>query len=198
MELAFIILTILLCLFALLAIYDGFYLHILKFELHRQKESQMEHLTHSLRALIFPAMVYFLFVLQDSSTGFYMGVFLILADLIILGLDAYMEKDSRLFMGGLPRWEYILHLFVNGFHFATIAVFLAVKIDLSETGLVLVHNFYGVKYFSLFQGVAINLIPGGVLMGLLHFLLIFPLSANLLNGLRDKLNCCKLKVDNQV
>lgn len=32
-------------------------------------------------------------------------------------------KDSRAFMGGLPRWEYIVHLLGNGFHFAAIAVF---------------------------------------------------------------------------
>ncbi|GMQ30747.1 hypothetical protein Aconfl_33900 [Algoriphagus confluentis] len=110
----------------------------------------------------------------------------------------YMEKDSRRFMGGLPRWEYILHLFVNGFHFATIAVFLAIKINLTEMGLIVVQNFYEFEYFKLFQRVVINLIPGGILMGILHFLLMCSHPANWLTSLMDKLNCCKLKMDSRV
>lgn len=111
-----LITTTLLVLFAILAIFDGFYLHIFKYQLHNHSESKFEHLTHTLRAILFPLIVYYLFIKQDGSTSFFIGILFVILDLLILAIDAYVEKDSRVFMGGLPRWEYILHLFVNGFH----------------------------------------------------------------------------------
>jgi len=93
-------------------------------------------------------------------------------------------------MGGLPRWEYILHLFVNGFHFASIAVFLTVKLDLTQQGIVIVQNFYAYENFKLFQFVAQNLLPGSILMAILHVALVIPTTATPLNTLRSKIMCC--------
>ena len=132
MEVAFIISSVLIVLFALLALYDGFYLHILKYKLHTNPESKNEHLTHTVRAILFPCILYFLFLNQDSDISFYIGMFIVVVDSIVLGTDAFLEENSRQFMGGLPRWEYILHLFVNGFHFSSIAVFLSVKLKLGK------------------------------------------------------------------
>jgi hypothetical protein len=140
--------SILLLAFAALAVIDGFYLHIFKYQLFNHPESKFEHATHTIRAILFPLIVYFLFVKQDSISSFYIGISLIIIDIIVLAIDAFSEKESRAFMGGLPQWEYILHLFVNGFHFASVAVFLAVKLYLTENGINIVHDLSLLPYFK--------------------------------------------------
>lgn len=167
-DMGLLISSILLLAFAALALVDGLYLHIIKYKLYSQPESRFEHLTHSIRAILFPAILYFLFVKQGSSASFYLGILLVCADIGVLGIDAFVEKDSRAFMGGLPRWEYILHLFVNGFHFASIAVFLALKLDFTESGIVVVPDLSESAHFKLFQTLVLNLIPGAVLIALVH------------------------------
>lgn len=193
MEIGLSILSFLLVSFALLAVFDGLYLHIIKYELHRHKESKLEHLSHTIRAIIFPAIVYFLFVVHDSVIFFYLGLAFVLVDIIVLAVDAYMEKDSRTFMGGLPRWEYILHLFVNGFHFASIAVFLVLKLQITQGGLTITPTLYQYENFKTFYLIAINLIPGGVLLALLHVFIAFPRTAKVWNNFRDRYNCCKMR-----
>ena len=155
---ALLISTILLTAFAVLAVIDGFYLHIFKYQLFNYMESKFEHLTHTIRAILFPLIVYFLFITQNCQISFYVGILFVLIDIIVLGIDAFVEKDSRSFMGGLPRWEYILHLFVNGFHFASIAVFLALKLTFTENGIEIVQDLSSFKNFELFKFVAVKFI----------------------------------------
>ena len=186
----FLIATILLLAFALLAIIDGFYLHILKYQLFNHKESAFEHLTHTLRAILFPMIVYFLFLSQHGLTSFYLGVLFVILDIVVLGIDAYVEKDSRSFMGGLPRWEYILHLFANGFHFSSIAVFFAIKFTFTENGIEIVQDLSGLKNFGMFHFVAVNLLPGAVLLALLHILTSLSPTKIYWNNLITKKTCC--------
>lgn len=190
MESAFLISSVLIVLFALLALYDGFYLHILKYQLHTNPESKKEHLTHTLRAILFPCILYFLFLKQDSTVSFYIGMFIVVIDIIILGVDAFVEKDSREFMGGLPRWEYILHLFVNGFHFASIAVFLSLKLKLTESGTEIVPNFQHYPGYAILNLIVKNLLPGAIVMALIHVFVSIPKTALIWNKLRLKLTCC--------
>lgn len=189
MGIAFITLIILLGVFAVLAMFDGVYLHLIRYKLYAHPESRAEHLSHTLRALLFPAILYFLY-LGTSGAAFAIGLALVLADIAVLGADAYMEKDSRAFMGGLPRWEYILHLMVNGFHFASIAVFLVIKLRLSSTGVSIVRDFEAAPYYSVFTTVAAQLIPGAVLLGLLHIALLFPKLARFVESLSARIKCC--------
>ena len=190
MELGFIISSILLVLFALLALYDGFYLHIFKYQLHNHSESKNEHITHTFRAVFFPAILYFLFLRQDCPTSFFIGISLVVLDIVVLGIDAFMETESRTFMGGLPRWEYILHLFVNGFHFASIAVFLTLKLNLTADGIAIIPNFYAYENFKIFQFIVTNLLPGAVLIAIIHIAVSVPNSAMVWNNLRAKITCC--------
>lgn len=185
-----LIATILLVLFALLAIFDGFYLHIFKYQLHNQTESKFEHLTHTIRAILFPFIVYFLFVKQGSITSFFIGISFVILDLFILGIDAYVEKDSRVFMGGLPRWEYILHLFVNGFHFASIAVFLVLKLDIADEGIIITPDLSNFSNFRLFEFVSINLIPGAIVLAIIHVMTSINGTRLYWNNLKGKITCC--------
>jgi len=189
-EMAFLFLTILLSAFALLAVIDGFYLHIFKYELFRQKESKHEHLIHTFRAVFFPFIVYFLFIIQNSVAAFYIGVFVVMIDIVTLGIDGFIEKDSRKFMGGLPRWEYILHLFVNGFHFATIAVFLVLKLKIGEGGFEIVSNLSNHENFEMFQFLAVNLLPGSIILALLHVFTNFNITEIYWRRFRTQISCC--------
>lgn len=186
----FLISTILLLVFSLLAIIDGFYLHIFKYQLFNHKESKFEHLTHTVRAIIFPLISYFLFITQNCLTSFYIGVLFVVIDVIVLGVDAFVEKDSRSFMGGLPRWEYILHLFVNGFHFASIAIFFAMKLTFTENGIDIVQDLSNLENFGMFYFVAVNLLPGAVLLALLHILTSINATSVYWYRLRTKITCC--------
>ena len=62
MEIALLTAGVSLTLFAILAFYDGFVLHIFKYRLYRHPESRMEHLTHTIRAVLFPFIAFFLFI----------------------------------------------------------------------------------------------------------------------------------------
>lgn len=189
METGFIILMVLMILFGVLATYDGIYLHIFKYRLYEQPESRFEHLTHTIRAVLFPVILYFLY-LENSVSSFYLGLAFVSLDIITLGFDAYMEKDSRAFMGGLPRWEYIIHLFVNGFHFAAIAVFLVLKVDFTANGYQLHATFPETSAYNDFIWLIENLIPGGIFMGLLHVFVCFKRPALIFNKFRSRVNCC--------
>ena len=173
MEIAFILVLVSLVAYVMLALYDGVFLHLIKYKLYQHKESQLEHLTHTIRSILFVGILYCLFISLESNKLFYFGLLLVFLDLVTMIIDAYTEKESRVFMGGLPRGEYILHLLVNGFHFATIALFFVIKIDLSGNNVVLVTDFQEHGIFKVFKMVTVNLLPGAILIGLLHVLVYF-------------------------
>lgn len=186
MEIIYYLSAIFLVLFMLLATYDGLYLHLWKYELFKREESVFEHKTHTLRAIFFPLIVWLLFINSDTFS-FYVGISFILLDLIVLAIDAYSEKDSRQFMDGLPKWEYIIHLFSNGFHFAATALLLATRITITENeiSLSMMANTIS-EGQELLDFISVNIIPGAILMALLHVLLIFPKGIKIWN----KVKCC--------
>lgn len=186
METGFLIAAILLIAFALLGLIDGIYLHLIKYRLFQHSSSKKEHFVHAIRSLLFPLIVYFLFVNQ-AKWSFFLGLGFTLIDILVLGFDAYMEKDSREFMGGLPRWEYILHLFANSFHFAAIAVFLAMKLDFQQDAFALRLDFEGISAYEIFQFVAKNIIPGAIMTTGLHFVLMLDGPAKFWNKLTARI-----------
>lgn len=176
MGILFILSSLFLVVFSILAIYDGIYLHLWKFELFNRKESQFEHLTHTIRALLFPLIVFLLFVNTDQ-VSFSLGVALVFVDLLILGLDAFSEDESRAFMGGLPKWEYIIHLFANSFHFATFLLIIVTRLHIGEFGVSYSTTFLTSPYLGVVQDLAQLMIPGAILMGLLHLILNFEVGS---------------------
>lgn len=188
METAFILLTLLLVLYSLLAVIDGVYLHLYRYRLQERTESRLEHLTHTIRAFLFSGILMTLFIPMDDNRFFYLGMGMVLLDILVLLVDAYTEKDSRAFMGGLPRWEYILHLLVNGFHFAAIALFLALKINATADGFVLNQQFESIQSYHAFQFVVMNLLPGSLLISLLHVLVYSAKVNSFIKNIR--FSCC--------
>ncbi|MBT2620352.1 hypothetical protein [Chryseobacterium sp. ISL-6] len=188
METAFILSSVLLISYSLLAVFDGVFLHLYKYRLYEHKESRFEHLTHTIRAILFTGILISLFINIESNNWFIFGSILIVADIITLVIDAYVEKDSRQFMGGLPRWEYIIHLLVNGFHFAAIAVFLVIKVNFEADGITLVNNFQEGESFQSFKLIAQNLLPGAIIISFLHLLVYSPKFNYYFNKIQ--LKCC--------
>ena len=173
----------------LLAMYDGIYLHIWKYQLHTRKESYFEHNTHTIRAILFPLIVFLLFI-NDDSTSLIIGVSLVLLDLVILGIDAFSETDSREKIGGLPRWEYIIHLFSNSFHFSAIILVLATKISLSNSGII-INEFTEPSYSKeILDLVSMQAIPGAILMAFIHLFLSIPFGKKFWINKRHKISCC--------
>lgn len=190
MEILFYLATICLVLFMVLATYDGFYLHIFKYRLFNREESIFEHKTHTVRAVLFPLIVWFLFVNESNFIAFLIGIALVILDLIVLAIDAYSEKDSRSFMGGLPRWEYIVHLFSNAFHFSAIILVLGLKVKIADASLVFINSFAASPAQELFAFVSFNVIPGAIILALLHFVLMLKKPRTIWNTYRAKITCC--------
>ncbi len=189
MEIIFFVACLLLLMFSGLAMFDGFYLHILKYRLYEHPESKVEHWTHLVRAVIFPIILILLY-LRTDTLAFWVGTAFVVLDLITLGVDAFMEGESRAFMGGLPRWEYILHLFVNGFHFAGLAVYYVARIRINPDSVSLVSSFDGVYWYSIFSWIALQMLPGAILLALVHIIVAHPQSVKLWNKAVSKISCC--------
>ena len=181
-------------LFVLLGFYDGFYLHIWKFRLYEHGESRFEHLTHTGRAVLFPFVLTLLFLNGGNPVYYYLGLTLFLVDMVILIIDAYTEKDSRFFMGGLPRWEYIVHLTANGLHFSSIALFVSTTVvnDGNRFSLNLIPR--ETPAFQLFYWLVVNVLPGAVLLALLHIAVIVPATRTRWNRFRQALSQFGLKI----
>lgn len=190
MDILFYLATASLVLFMVLATYDGFYLHIWKYRLFDRQESLFEHKTHTIRAILFPLIVWLLFINETNFSLFLTGIALVVLDVIVLGIDAYHEKESRSFMGGLPKWEYIIHLFANAFHFSAIILVLALRLEISEGTLLFVDVLVTSQAHALFQWVSVNVIPGAIILGLLHFILMLKTPKNIWLNYRSKVTCC--------
>jgi len=190
MEILFYLATFSLLFFMILATYDGFYLHIFKYQLFNREESIFEHKTHAVRAALFPMIVWLLFLNETSWVGFLIGIALVVIDLIVLAVDAYAEDDSRSFMGGLPKWEYIVHLFANGFHFAAIILVLALKLTITESSLTFVSSFNASTAYEFFTFVSVNVIPGAIILAFLHLILLLKKPQAVWNSYRSKITCC--------
>lgn len=190
MDILYYLATSCLVLFMVLATFDGFYLHIFKYSLFNRKESYFEHITHTIRAILFPLIIWMLIINESNFELFKFGTVLVFIDLIVLGLDAYNEKESREFMGGLPKWEYILHLFANGFHFSVVILALSLKLRIEHTQLLFVAHPALSFSHNLLQIVAINVIPGAVVLALLHFILLLEKPKSIWMNYRSKFLCC--------
>jgi len=189
MEILFLLSIICLIAFMLLATYDGAYLHLWKYELFNREESIFEHKTHTIRALLFPLIVW-LFFINTSFIGFIIGLAFVIIDLIVLGIDAYSETESRKFMNGLPKWEYILHLFANSFHFAAIILIIATRIEIKDSGIIYSTKFLSSSSFETIKLIAVNILPGAIILGIIHLFLAMNFGKEFWSKNRIKITCC--------
>jgi hypothetical protein len=100
---------------------DGLYFHLWRFRLYAQPESRLEHLAHAARAVL---VVPTLWVAFFADVGSRIAVLLTLigADLAVAIWDVFLERRSRTAMGGMPHFEYFVHVAVTALHSAAEAV----------------------------------------------------------------------------
>lgn len=67
METAFIVSSVLLISYSLLAVIDGVFLHLYKYHLYEHKESRFERLTHTMRAFLFTGILATLFINIENN-----------------------------------------------------------------------------------------------------------------------------------
>jgi hypothetical protein len=94
-----------------IAAFDAFYYHIYRFRLYDQPSSRMEEVTHILRAINYG--VYVTVMTYGRPEGaFYWGFAAAMSCELVVGIwDTLIEPESRKPLGGIPRFEYALHVF---------------------------------------------------------------------------------------
>lgn len=158
---------IFLVVFAVLSLLDGVYLHLIVYKLPENPESKFEHLTHTLRAILFLPIILTIFYWNLSGPMLLIATGIIIADLIIEAFDVISERKSRKNIGGLSDGEYLLHVTLTTTRVAAITLFLASKPkDAWFASLSLA------AYPEVVRTVVWNLIPGAILITILHIALI--------------------------
>lgn len=159
-----------LILFSGLAFIDGIYLHLWKYKLYKYKETIFEHKLHTIRAVFFPFQLVGLFMFGIEGWLFGLVLFLAMVDLFVQILDMWEEKGARARFGGLSSAEYILHVTLTSLHSSMLLVYLISKPNasnfLGKTQIVYSQNWHSI--------VASNLLPGAILVALLHLILCHP------------------------
>lgn len=155
-----------------MAIIDGLYLHLWKYRLHTRKDSLYEHKLHTLRAILFPIVLYLLFAKNFGGIFLWIGILFGVTDLIIGAKDVFAEKDSRKELGGLSSFEYFLHVCANSIH-VTFLTLLVIAKPLHAWSLSS-PTILPAPYPSMMWSAFLILLPGAVLGVLLHVWLLRP------------------------
>ncbi len=96
--------------FALVAMIDGVYFHLVKYRLFLRPESRYEHQLHTVHAALFPVLILLLFLRSASGLFLWATLGLIVADFIVEMMDVVCERASRAQIGGLSTPEYAVHV----------------------------------------------------------------------------------------
>ncbi len=159
--------TICLLAFGILAIIDGVYYHDIKYKLAQDKESILEHIYHTIRAVLFTIIMYTLFAHDYRGSILWLGVTAAAVDMLFLILDVREEGRSRERYGGLSNGEYINHIFANAFHFVAIALILAAK---PADAWKLTHAFeLSRPYPDITNWIGNAFVTGGAIASIIHF-----------------------------
>lgn len=158
---------IFLIIFAILSLIDGVYLHLILYKLPENPESKFEHFTHTFRAILFLPILLTIFYWNLSGPMLLVAVGIIVIDLIIEAIDVISERQSRKNIGGLSDSEYLLHVTLTTMRVASITLFLASKPREAWLSSLLLPS-----YPDLVRTIVLNLIPGAIIMIILHVVLI--------------------------
>lgn len=154
--------------FVVLSFVDGVYLHLIKLKIQENFDSKREHLTHTLRAILFIPITFMIFYWNLSGAWLWLAIGMVLTDLIIEGIDVLEERRSREKIGGLSSGEYFLHVMLITSRVAAISLALASKpIEAWST------NVYFSPYPETMKFIISQLIPGAVIIAILHIVLIY-------------------------
>jgi hypothetical protein len=96
---------------------DGVWFHERRFRLWAHPETRLEHALHTIRALLLPPTIYFLF--RDALA---LALACIALDFVAAVFDVVVERRSRRRFGGLAHGEYAVHLLATLLHGSALAL----------------------------------------------------------------------------
>jgi hypothetical protein len=96
--------------FAPLGALDIVWFHLWKFRLYDQPSARFETLTHLARGALYAAGALILTHYRPLGMWFWVTVALFAVDFINTLFDVISEQKSREPLGGLPHWEYVIHI----------------------------------------------------------------------------------------
>jgi hypothetical protein len=156
-------------LFMIVGAVDLFYFHIWKYKLHTRPASRYEHKLHMAFSFLLVPVVFLLYYQDLGGYGLWAGVFFVAAALATEMLDVFSEGDSRADIGGLTTAEYALHVAATILKVASFAFMFAAKPAAawapSSPILLGSYGFVG-------EMVAMKVMAGGFLIGILHLALL--------------------------
>ena len=155
--------------FIALSFFDGVYYHIWKFRLQERTDSQFEHITHTVRAVLFVPTLFLIYGMGVQGTLVW-GLFAVLTlDLIAEIFDVLNEKSSRSKIGGLPSTEYLAHIFLTSLRVTALALaFAALPKTAWQTG-----SSTHLVLPEISKLVVDLTLPGAIIIAFLHIYLIF-------------------------
>ncbi len=158
-------------LFMIVGSIDLFYFHIWKYQLHKRPESRLEHKLHMMFAFLMVPLAFFLYYQNSGGWALWAGVFFVVAALGTEMLDVFSEGDSRVSIGGLTTAEYSLHVAATILKVASFAFILSAKPvaawDLASPAVL-------GSYGWMAEMMAIQVMIGSFIVGLLHLVLVHP------------------------
>lgn len=158
-------------LFMVLGAVDLFYFHIWKYRLHTRPESRYEHKLHMAFAFLMVPLAYLLYYQNFGGWALWAGLFFVIAALTTEMLDVFSEGDSRASLGGLSTGEYSTHVATTILKVASFAFMFASKPaaawDLSSPVML-------GTYSSMAEVMALQVMIGSGLVGILHLALLHP------------------------
>lgn len=158
--------AVLLAVFAALATVDGLYIHLWRLRLHARPETRREHWLHTARALLFPPVLLGLFVLPTGGVFLWAAITAAVLDLAAGLWDMAIERESRAPLGGLGTGEYIVHVAASMVHSSAIALVLAARPAAAWS--LAAPPLLDTPMPGVSAALAWNLLPGAVILGLLH------------------------------
>lgn len=172
--------------FLFLSAFDGIYYHLWKFRLQEREDSKFEHITHTLRALLFVPTIIFVYWIGLQSYILWFALVILAFDLATEVLDVLNENASRATLGGLPSNEYLVHITLTTLRVAALTLAFAALPNEAwhlNAGL-------SVEVPELSKLIALQVLPGAILVAGLHLYLIFdPMFVTRMETrLREK--CC--------
>jgi hypothetical protein len=150
---------------------DLFYYHIWKYKLHTRPESRYEHKLHMAFAFLMVPLAYFLYYQNAGGWALWAAAFFVVAALSTEMFDVFSEGDSRASLGGLSSGECSIHVAATIFKVASFAFMFASKPAAAwDFASPVVLGEYG----SMAEMMALQVMIGSGLVGMLHLALLHP------------------------
>ena len=147
--------VVLMSVFAMAALVDGVWFHLVAFRLFARPESRVEHLLHTVRAALFPVIIALLFL----KPNLWAAVTVIAIDFAVELADEISERGSRANIGGLSTPEYVVHAIAIAARAAGVALALAANAAMIP---------------PIVRMVAMAMIAGGIVNAAVHVVVLVP------------------------